>query len=144
MPIDIGKYLVALIIFVVIMVAGGLIMMDINTHYPTANVNANLTTAEQAHFDNLFQEYQNISDELQGRTLNESTSTIGAIENLVNGAYKAVRLVGLSFSAIPTTLHMLALKLQINAIFIYAITAAIFVLIAIALIYLFMRIIPGG
>jgi len=144
MPIEIGKYLVALVIFVTIMGAGFLLIADINTHYPEANVNMNLTSDQEARFDALLEEYANITDDMQDKTLNQSTSTIGTIENLVNGAYKAIKLIGLTFNAIPEILMMFAEKLHIEAIWIYALSTIAFVLVAMALIYLFMRIIPGA
>ena len=144
MPIEIGKYLIALLLFVTIMGAGFLVIADINTQYPTADVNVNLTSPEQATFDQYLEEYQNLSKEIKDRSLNESTTTTGAISNLVNGAYKAIRLVGLSFKGIPAMFGIIAGKLKIDPIFVFIVTSAAFILVAIALIYLFMRIIPGG
>jgi len=144
MPIALDKYLVAFLIFGVIMVGGIIVMSDINSHYPTANVNVNLSSAEEQEFQSLLTDFEDLSDEMQERSLNETTSTTDAISNLVNGAYKAVKLIGTSFSAIPKMLNIFALKLGINPIFVNAATAALIALVAIALIYLFMRIIPGG
>lgn len=144
MPLELGKYLIALLLFTTIFGAGFLVIADFNQQYPSTDVNVDLSNAEQDVFNNYLEEYENLSKELKDRSLNESTETSSAIDNLVNGAYKAIRLIGLSFKGIPMMFGIIADKLHINPMFVFVVTSAAFILVAIALIYLFMRIIPGG
>lgn len=144
MTLGLDKYLIAFIIFSVIMVGGIIVMSDFNNKYPTANVNVNLTSAEEQEFQNILDDYEDLTVDMQNKTLAINTggsTTLDAINQLINGAYKAIRLIGTSFMTIPRVLGLLAVKLGINPIFVNAATAGLIILVIIALIYLFMKVI---
>lgn len=144
MTLALDKYLLAFIIFSVFMVGGLAVMSGVNTSYPSADVNANLSSSDEQAFRAILSDFDDLSVDMQNKTLNEQTTTLGTLDRLVNGAYKALRLIGGTFNIVPQVLSLVANKLGIPDFFVNAAVAALIILIVITLIYLFMRIIPAG
>lgn len=140
--IQLDKYLIAFIVFTVFMLGGIGIMAGINADYPSANVNANLSSYDEQVFRNILSEMNATSMEMQNKTLYEQTTTLGVLDRLLSGAYKAIRLIGQTFTFVPQMLGLLANKLMIPDIFITGAFAAIIIAVIITIIYLIMRLGP--
>lgn len=140
--IQLDKYLIAFIVFTVFMLGGVGIMAGINADYPSANVNANLSSYDEQVFRNILSEMNATGMEMQNKTLYEQTTTLGVLDRLLSGAYKAIRLIGQTFTFVPQMLGLLANKLMIPDIFITGAFAAIIIAVIITIIYLIMRLGP--
>ena len=140
--IQLDKYLIAFIVFTVFMLGGIGIMAGINADYPGVNVNANLSDYDEQTFRDILRQMNQTGTEMQNKTLYEQTTTLGVLDRLLSGAYKAIRLIGQTFTFVPQMLALLANKLQIPDIFITAGYAAIIIAVIITVIYLIMRLGP--
>jgi len=140
--LQLDKYLIAFIVFTLVMLGGIFIMAGINADYPSANVNANLTNAEEQAFNDILTEFNDLSVDMQNKTLNEKTTTLGVLDRLLSGAYKAIRMVGTTFNLVPQILSLLATKLGIPAFFVTGAFAALIIAVIITIIYLIMRLGP--
>lgn len=140
--IAIDKYLIAFIVFTVFILGGIFIMAGINADYPSANVNANLSSSEEQAFNDILDDFNELSIDMQNKTLNEQTTTLGVLDRLLSGAYKAIRMIGRTFNLVPQILSLLATKLQIPAFFVTAAFAALIIAVIITIIYLIMRLGP--
>lgn len=117
-------------------------MAGINDDYPSANVNANLTSAEEQAFNDILADFNDLGTDMQNKTLNEQTTTLGVLDRLISGAYKAIRLVGTTFNLVPQVLSLVAVKLGIPDFFVTGAVAALIIAIIVTIIYLIMRLGP--
>jgi len=142
MPMDLSKYIIAFLIFGVIIAGGILIMGDINNTYPSAT---KLNDTYLQPLENVTKDMYSMSQDVRNKTFQQEISDEGILDTILKGAYRAIKVLGGSFEVVIVTLATVAghPDITIPQFFIDACIAAFILAVSIALIYLFMRIIPS-
>lgn len=141
MAVELDKYLIAFLIFGAIITSGLLIFADINYNYPTS---ANLNGTAFNDLNTVVSEQYETSRDLQNKTLGQQTSEDNAINVLLKNSVKALRLLGNTFSIVVTTARVSVNEFGIDSYWGDVAITVFIILVAIALILVFIRLIPTG
>jgi len=134
----IDQFAISVLVFSAIIVAGLLIVDDINLGYADQNVNistenfANMGDESETLYNYSAKVYENIA---------QSETSVGA---LVTAAYEGVRLSVVPFKIAGGYIEAVALQLPIPPELVSFLVGAIAILFAFAVIYLIFRFIPFG
>jgi hypothetical protein len=139
MVLQLDKWVIAFVIFGVIIAGGLLITVDIEKTY-------DVTINDSAHgswneLTGLINETYGISTDMSGKATGEDVEDTGMLESLLRGSYLALKQVKNTFSMFTSVIEIIALELGIPAFFLTAAMAVMTIAVIFALIYLFMRII---
>ena len=141
MAVQLDKYLIAFLVFGAIITSGLLIFADINYNYPTAS------TLNGSSFDDLntiVSEQYETGRDLQNKTLGQETSEDNAINVLLKNSIKALRLLGNTFSIVISTSRVAITEFGIPPFWADVAITLFIIIVAIALILVFVRLIPTG
>lgn len=128
-------FLIAFLVFTAFVIAGTMIMADMNASYNDVDMSTDKFSAVY----NTTAEMYDISGGMYNHTLEGDISDTEPWESSVKGSYSAVRMVGQTFTLFGDIYDAIALELAIPSFFKTLAIAALTILIIFAVIYLFMR-----
>lgn len=129
------KYLVALVVFSVILTAGLLIIPDMNKNYADVNMSDDEFSNISSTLDTMYSETQ----QMKNHTIGGEADDTETWESMVKGAYSAVRLIGSSFTLVGDISNAIAKTLHIPQFIVDAAITVITIMVIFALIYLIFR-----
>lgn len=132
------EFMVGIVIFSVIIFAGVLIIADINTTYPTANMD----TSEWNETYNQIDEMYELSGAQKNKTFGAELTDTEAWETSVKGSYSTIRLIRGTFRMTGAIMNNLAHDLGIPRPFVVAGTVVMLIMIFMSVVYLVFRFKP--
>lgn len=139
MALELDKYLIAFLIFGAIITSGLLIFADINYNYPSAST---LNGSAFNDLNTVIDEQYQTGRELQNNTLQQETSEDNTINVLLKNSVKALRLLGNTFTIVVKSAQITITELGIPSFWADVIITVFIILVAIALILIFVKLIP--
>ena len=131
------KYLVALVVFSVVLTAGLLIIPDMNENYADAGVN--MSVDDFSNITSTLDVMYNTTQEMKEDTLGGEADDTETWESMVKGAYSAVRLISNSFTLVADISAAIASVMGIPRFIVDALITIITLMVIFALIYLIFR-----
>lgn len=132
------KFVISVIIFLVIIVAGAMIVTDVNTNYDDVDMDIDQylgNTSETAEGSASY----NYSREMQGHLINDEVDADTA-DSMFGGAFSAVRIITTPVSLVNDVLTQVTSEIGIPQIFVRYAFTAIAVLVIFAIIFIIFRI----
>lgn len=134
------KFLMAFVVFSLIVVTGTLIIGNINTNY--SDVGVNMSTDDFNDTYNTIDQMYNISQDMKNQTYGGDIEDGDALDSAISGSYSAIRMVRNTFKLIGDIINDVAEVVGVPAYFITFAMTALTILIVFALIYLILRFRP--
>jgi len=131
------KYLVAFVVFGLIVSTGLLFMADVNVNYGT---NLSDSDFNQGNFTEIVNEMYDKSQNIKGKALPSTVEDENFLTTLVKGAYRAVKQVKNTFSIFIIGMENISNVLGLPPIIATAAFTVLIIMVIFALIYLFMKI----
>jgi len=135
---QIDKYLIAILVFGILIVGANLVINDIQTSYNTTITDDDFSTIN-AQANKILNDSYTISESAKDKTFGGEVTEVTAWESMLTGAYSAISLVSGSFILVGDVLNSVARKVGIPPIFIAAAITLMVISVIFGLIYLIFR-----
>jgi len=141
MSLGLDKFVISVIVFFVVIVAGVMIVNDVNTNYEDLGVDMNLDQyISGTHNISTNDNTLNVSESMHTSIFGEDVDSQDSADSMFTGGFSAIRLVTTPISLTKQIMNQIAEQIGIPDIFIQYASVAIIILVTFAVIFLIFRI----
>lgn len=141
MSLGLDKFAVSIIVFFVIIIAGVMIINDVNTNYEDLGVDMDVDQyISGTHNLSTTDEVLNVSEDMHTDMFGEEVDTESTADSMFGGGYSATKLITTPISLTKEIMSQIAYEMGIDDVFVQYAGVALIILVTFAVIFLVFRI----